>query len=136
MDASKQKRLYWYGMGKLIDLLTWYKRKRLNKKLKDISPAQPRVVDWDNCVNKDGKYKIVFTKYDVGLLSPNGKHIYSRYSPYNPLGEYGDVPVKDNLYDWYHSGIYLNSIITWQENTSQQEGKNEILTKFGYRGKR
>lgn len=122
-------------MGKLIDLLTWYKRKRLNKKLKDISPAQPRVVDWDNCVNKDGKYEIVFTKYDVGLLSPNGQRIYSRYSPYHPLGKYGNVPVKDNLYHWYHSGIYLDSIITWQENTSEQESKNEILTKFGYRGK-
>ena len=136
MDASKQKRLYWYGMGKLIDLLTWYKRKSFSKELKDILLAQPRIVDWNNCVNKDGLYEIVFTRYDVGLLSPNGQRIYSRYSPYHPLGKYGNVPVKDNLYHWYRSGIYLDSIITWQENTSQQEGKNEILTKFGYREKR
>ena len=123
-------------MEKLIDLLPWHKRKSFSKELKDILLAQPRIVDWNDCVNEDGLYEIVFTRYDIGLLSPDGKRIYSRYSPYNPLGEYGDVPVKDNLYYWYHSGIYLDSIITWQVNTSQQEGKNEILTKFGYRGKR
>ena len=123
-------------MEKLVDLLPWHERESFSKELKDILLKQPRIVDWNNCANKDGMYEIVFTKYDIGLLSPNGKHIYSRYSPYNPLGEYGDVPVKDNVYDWYHSGIYLDSIITWQKNTSQQEGKNEILTKFGYRGKR
>ena len=123
-------------MGKLIDLLPWHKRKSFNKELKDILLTLPRVVDWNDCANKDGKYEIVFTKYDVGLLSPNGTHIYSRYSPYNPLGKYGNVPVKDNSYYWYHSGIYLDSITTWQENTSEQEDKDEILTKFGYRGKR
>ena len=122
-------------MGKLIDLLPWHKRKSFNKELKDILLVLPRVVDWNDCVNKDGKYEIVFTKYDVGLLSPNGTHIYSRYSPYNPLGKYGNVPVKDNSYYWYHSGIYLDSITTWQENTSEQEDRDEILTKFGYRGK-
>ena len=45
MDASKQKRLYWYGMGKLIDLLPWHKRKSFSKELKDILLALPRVVD-------------------------------------------------------------------------------------------
>ena len=123
-------------MEKLVDLLPWHERKSFCKELKDILLAQPRIVDWNNCVNEDGLYEIVFTRYDVGLLSPNGTHIYSRYSPYNPLGKYGNVPVKDNSYYWYHSDIYLDSITTWQENTSQQEGKNEILTKFGYRGKR
>ena len=122
-------------MGKLINLLSWHKRKNFSKELKDILLALPRVVDWNDCVNKDGKYEIVFTKYDVGLLSQNGTHIYSRYSPYNPLGKYGNVPVKDNSYYWYHSGIYLDSITTWQENTSEQEDKDEILAKFGYRGK-
>ena len=123
-------------MGKLINLLSWHKRKNFSKELKDILLALPRVVDWNDCVNKDGKYEIVFTKYDVGLLSPNGTHIQSRYSPYNPLGKYGNVPVKDNSYYWYHSGIYLDSITTWQENTSEQEDRDEILTKFGYRWRR
>ena len=63
-------------MGKLINLLSWHKRKNFSKELKDILLALPRVVDWNDCVNKDGKYEIVFTKYDVGLLSPNGTHIY------------------------------------------------------------
>ena len=123
-------------MENLVDLLPWHERKKFIKELKQIIAEQPRIVDWDNSANKNGKYEIVFTEYDVGLLSPNGKHIYSRYSPYNPFGEYGDVPVKDNSYYWYHSDIYLDSITTWQKNTSQYESKNEILNKFGYFKKR
>lgn len=123
-------------MENLVDLLPWHERKKFIKELKQIIAEQPRIIDWDNCVNKNGKYEIVFTEYDVGLLSPNGKHIYSRYSPYNPFGEFGDVPVKDNSYYWYHSDIYLDSITTWQKNTSQYESKNEILNKFGYFKKR
>ena len=85
-----------------------------NQIILKVNANDPLTVAMNHCFSAKMAY-ITVTRSDVGLLSPNGQRIYSRYSPYHPLGKYGNVPVKDNLYHWYHSGIYLDSIITWQK---------------------
>lgn len=90
----------------------------------------PEKVKWDNPYSSNS-YEIVFTRHDIGLLSPSLLHIYSRGSL---TIEYGNVPPKDEKYFWYHSGIYV-SPREWEARTSQQDSRNDILIRFGYKGR-